>query len=127
MPEYVSRRHTETIVEYCHEFQWNEGHAGFSFTCEKDGSLIGDHPSSKENYDKCLNGTYDVKDMGIQRHERSYRHSAVIKCVNCSEHVGLQNNTNTCECGTDYNMSGQRLAPREQWGEETGEHWTECF
>jgi hypothetical protein len=25
------------------------------------------------------------------------------------------------ECGADYNMSGQMLAPREQWGEETGE------
>lgn len=29
--------------------------------------------------------------------------------------------TNTCECGADYNMSGQMLAPRHQWGEETGE------
>lgn len=24
-------------------------------------------------------------------------------------------------CGADYNSSGQRLAPRAQWGEETGE------
>jgi len=29
--------------------------------------------------------------------------------------------TNTCRCGADYNMSGQQLAPRSQWGEETGE------
>ena len=30
--------------------------------------------------------------------------------------------TNTCDrCGDDYNSAGQRLAPREQWGEETGE------
>jgi len=28
---------------------------------------------------------------------------------------------NTCECGRDYNMSGQLLAPRIQWGEDTGE------
>lgn len=28
-----------------------------------------------------------------------------------------------CEkCGREYNSSGQLLAPREQWGEETGEH-----
>lgn len=27
-----------------------------------------------------------------------------------------------CErCGRDYNSAGQLLAPREQWGEETGE------
>ena len=35
--------------------------------------------------------------------------------------------TNTCECGQDYNSGGQLLAPREQWGEETGEHWSECI
>ena len=27
----------------------------------------------------------------------------------------------TCDCGADYNWSGMRLAPRECWGEETGE------
>ena len=25
------------------------------------------------------------------------------------------------KCGAEYNSAGQRLAPREQWGEETGE------
>lgn len=25
------------------------------------------------------------------------------------------------KCGADYNSAGQRLAPRSQWGEETGE------
>ena len=35
--------------------------------------------------------------------------------------------TTTCDCGKDYNSSGQELAPREQWGEETGEHWSECY
>ena len=34
----------------------------------------------------------------------------------------------TCtKCGADYNSSGQLLAPRYQWGEETGEHWTDCI
>ena len=46
----------------------------------------------------------------------------------CGEEIYLTRFTNTCyECGADYNMSGQRLAPREQWGEETGEHWTDCY
>lgn len=36
--------------------------------------------------------------------------------------------TTTCDdCGPDYNGNGSRLAPREQWGEETGEHWSECY
>lgn len=43
-----------------------------------------------------------------------------VKC-RCSREVELHDFTNTCECGADYNMSGQLLAPREQWGEECNE------
>lgn len=43
-----------------------------------------------------------------------------VRC-GCGEEVELHGFTNTCECGCDYNMSGSLLAPREQWGEETGE------
>jgi len=42
-------------------------------------------------------------------------------CNRCGEEVGLHGFTNTCECGADYNMNGEALAPRSQWGEETGE------
>lgn len=31
--------------------------------------------------------------------------------------------TNTCDCGRDYDYSGNNLSPREQWGSETGEHY----
>jgi hypothetical protein len=51
----------------------------------------------------------------------SYVQPAVGRC-DCGSEVILSGFTNTCaDCETDYNMSGQRLAPREQWGEETGE------
>jgi hypothetical protein len=44
--------------------------------------------------------------------------------VCCGDEIELSDFTNTCEhCGSDYNWAGQRLAPREHWGEETGEHW----
>jgi len=39
----------------------------------------------------------------------------------CGRTVLCSGFTNPCECGRDYNMSGQELAPRSQWGEETGE------
>jgi len=40
----------------------------------------------------------------------------------CGEICDCSGFTNTCpSCGADYNWAGQRLAPREQWGEETGE------
>ena len=46
--------------------------------------------------------------------------SQQIKC--CGKWMECDGFTNTCEeCGADYNWAGQRLASREQWGEETGE------
>lgn len=45
-----------------------------------------------------------------------------IKC-SCGRTVAIYGRmTNSCDCGADYNWNGDRLAPREQWGEETGEH-----
>jgi hypothetical protein len=54
------------------------------------------------------------------------RQTTEILC--CGEWLSCERFTTTCtHCAADYNMSGARLAPREQWGEETGEHWTECI
>ena len=51
----------------------------------------------------------------------------VIEC-DCGDEVECHVFTNTCDnCGADYNSWGQLLAPRMQWGEETGEHWSECL
>jgi hypothetical protein len=43
-----------------------------------------------------------------------------IRCA-CGRNVECPAFTNTCECGRDYNWAGQLLAPRSQWGEDTGE------
>lgn len=50
----------------------------------------------------------------------------LVKC-DCGREVECSGFTSTCDCGLDYNGSGQQLAPREQWGEETGEHWTDII
>jgi 23S rRNA maturation-related 3'-5' exoribonuclease YhaM len=50
-----------------------------------------------------------------------------IKICSCGNTIECNNFTNTCRCGKDYNFSGSLLAPRSQWGEETGEHWTDCY
>jgi len=50
----------------------------------------------------------------------------VVNCP-CGEDVDCQSFTNECDCGADYNFSGTRLAPRSQWGEETGESWWEII
>jgi len=44
----------------------------------------------------------------------------IVNC--CGIEIECSEFTNTCSvCGADYNWNGTRLAPREQWGEETGE------
>jgi len=128
MPTYIQRAYTEEIVHYSHEFKWRDGQGGFSFDCDETGYVEHKNDAAKANYLKCLDGTYDVVDQGIDRYERTYRHRAIIKCRSCKGgEVSLANFTNTCgDCGADYNMSGQRLAPRQFWGEETGEHPNDC-
>ena len=121
----------EEGVEYSLNYRWrgSEPNHGFTFPCDKDGNVdMADlSPAGRENLRKCQDGEYDVVPEGVQEREWSYRHPRVGKC-DCGEEVVLDRFTNTCYgCGADYNMSGQRLAPRSQWGEETGEHWTECY
>lgn len=47
------------------------------------------------------------------------RVTVVVECM-CGKEVECRNFTNTCECGQDFNFSGQEIASRSQWGEETG-------
>ena len=77
-----------------------------------------------QNYLEVLESGYYK--LGYYENEFRYRIPAQIKC--CKMWLRLGKFTNTCsKCGADYNGSGQLLASRPQWGEETGEHWTECL
>ena len=63
--------------------------------------------------------------MGKAYRESGYGYrevSAPVVLCDCGEEVTCSQYTNTCSCGRDYSMSGSMLAPRSQWGEETGEH-----
>ena len=77
-----------------------------------------------QNYIEVLeSGDYK---LGYYENEFRYRVPAQIKC--CGEWLSLGRFTNTCnECGADYNGSGHLLSSRQQWGEETGEHWSDCI
>ena len=57
--------------------------------------------------------------------EREEGLPAIGQC-DCGRRVELEFFTNTCECGAEFNSSGQRLGPREFWGEETGEQPCDC-
>jgi hypothetical protein len=52
---------------------------------------------------------------------KEYTEPSVGLCNVCNQEVVLGSFTNTCNCGTEYNICGQQLASREDWGEETGE------
>ena len=81
------------------------------------------HPAGLANL---LKGREEGTCTGIERFTTTHTTPAVGEC-SCGRRVTLRNFTNTCGCGADYNSSGQLLACRSQWGEETGEHWTDCY
>ena len=63
---------------------------------------------------------------GVMCEQRIIRHPAVARC-HCGARLELASSwLNTCDvCGCDYDGSGVMLAPRQHWGEETGEHWAD--
>ena len=115
----IEPRKYEVLVSYTLVFK------GFCFDCDKDGNVDEStlQPLGLENYRKCIASGEKGK---FERYERGYSHPAIGEC-SCGNQISLANFTNTCKCGADYNSSGQLLACRSQWGEETGEHWTDCY
>jgi len=97
----------------------------YHFDCDEGGVVDESKlpPLALENYRKCI--ASDEKGR-FERYERGHSEPAIGKC-SCGREVTLANFTNTCGCGADYNSGGQMLACRSQWGEETGEHWTDCY
>jgi hypothetical protein len=119
--EFISERKTETKVEYSLFYKTDPSGAGYSFPCDENGQVFVDQlkPTALASYQRCQTGK--VLSRSIQANRWSYTTPAVIRCV-CGAEVELHGFTNTCdECERDYNMSGQLLADRSQWGEETGE------
>lgn len=66
----------------------------------------------------CGEGILELKENTREEYHKGY---TVVTC-DCGQEVECLHFTNTCSCGADYNFNGERLAPRHQWGEETGEN-----
>ena len=124
----ISQRQRITDVEYFLEFDVNDcPGAGFGFDCDERGNVDFSalSPAALANLDLCLCGSDNISYAGIRKHVHIYIQPAIGLC-SCGDQVSLDGFTNTCDnCGADYNQSGQRLAPRSHWGEETGEHWSD--
>jgi len=107
----------------------NDPHSGCEFDCDEHGNvdlakLEKEKPAAYANWLKCH---AEGRKSSVKTYRWHYTEPAAIKCA-CGCEVELDHYTNTCDsCERDYNMSGQELAPRQYWGEETGEHPSECF
>ena len=63
-----------------------------------------------------------------QLNKEEYRAKIIkVALCDCGRDVVCYDFTNTCRCGADYNFAGDRLAPRSQWGADTGENWQDCY
>ena len=122
--EIIQHRQRHHEAYYMLGFEYNDTPgSGFSFPCDENGNVDDSkmNPASKENLSKCLSGQIPVHSTGVEKYEHDWTEPAIGKCNRCDGEVILDGFTNTCDCGVDYNMSGQELAHRSQWGCETGE------
>jgi hypothetical protein len=129
----IQEREIVTTTIYSHTFDY-EGYVGWGcmFDCSKEGrvNLFKMADPAQQNYLSCLLGFQAGKkviDKGIISWQETYKREAKGLC-DCGEEVYLGGFTNTCDkCGKDYNWAGQELAPRECWGEETGESYSDIM
>ena len=110
----------------------DEPGAGFSFPCDSQGQpLPGLSPAALANYAACLSLTQAERmaDEGVVDEIWQHYEPPIIQCLRCQGEVTLWDAwLSTCpNCGADYNGSGQLLAHRSLWGEETGEHPTDLL
>ena len=123
----IFERQKMTRVTYALDFNFPDNDGGYSFDCDEDGNLLPDISiGALENYQKCIDGTYDVVSQGIRKHINSWVENAIGLC-NCGQEVELWDSyCSACECekcGQWYNLSGQMLVPPEQWEEPIHDEW----
>jgi hypothetical protein len=120
LTEMVSGERVHT-TEYHYEFWRSEDdRGGYSFPCDADGN-IEFTDDRRESFDFCQNevtlGNYI--EVGVMERNYSEWEPAHGKCP-CGRTVWLTYDNGYgvgCDCGRDYNLSGQELAPRSQWDE----------
>lgn len=133
MAEFL--RYTQITVTTHYEHRWvrrDDPNSGLYCPCDAAGEIDWDalHEIGRKNIQDAFAGEGDV--YYIYQGIKSYQHRqvipAAIRCV-CGAEVELYDPfLSTCDkCGRDYNGGGQLLAPRSQWGEETGESLADIF
>lgn len=64
--KFIRQREYREETVFRHEFRHrNDPNAGFSFECDANGNILTTEPAAKLNYQRCIDGVYDVIDKGI--------------------------------------------------------------
>ena len=125
MPKIIRNTRHVDCIEYSLSYSYPGTGAGYGFDCDSEGNVLEEalSPAAMENLTYCRRAvlTGELICDGVKDYTRTVRLSRVIQC-DCRREVELDDAwLNTCECGRDYSGNGDLLAPRSQWGEETGE------
>lgn len=133
MIEIIKESWTEEIVDRWHSFdRKDDTTCGYIFHFDANGDIVSTNPEfATATYEQLRDTGRDSEgishiDMGMQERTQRYRHPAIGRC-SCGAEITLQGFVCSCECGLEYNSCGQQLAPRSQWGEETGESVADIF
>ena len=120
MSKVIKERKRIKLVEYYRVYRTGNYHEGDVriLECNKAGHVTADRKGLRAYYENDPGWYFD----GVQPSVRHYWQPGVIKC-DCGRKFDYDDAwLNTCPyCGADYNGQGVRLAPRSQWGEDTGE------
>ena len=124
MSKMISPRRKKTVLKRVREFLLNADHGcGYSFPVDENDTVILSNPDAEASFQMVITRPDLYEDMGVVEQKEVYTEPAVLLC-DCGHRVCLSTDPAECpQCGALYNLFGQRLAPREQWGYETGESY----
>jgi hypothetical protein len=113
--------------EYHLEYESKNNESTYSLPCNSDGRLLKCQmsPCALANYEHCVNPVSNIICTGIKKYTSRHIEPAIARCC-CGRSITLESSwSNSCEnCGREYDKNGNQLAPRSQWGEETGEYFS---
>jgi len=90
---------------------------GRSYDCDERGVPYLYSQEAVESYAACIKGEVNgrvIIDRGVSSYELCVNTPAVGRCDECGADVALDRFISSCPCGADYNLLGQRLAPRRE-------------
>jgi hypothetical protein len=124
----ISQRQRVSGVSHSLCFYYHGTEGGYGFDCDKDGNVdvLAMTELGLQSYKECLADNGETMRSFVREEPWAYWEPAVALCK-CGEEIALEGDTECEKCHRLYNCWGQELAPREQWGYETGETLADIY